>query len=226
MFLKSNVGIGRFDIGKFNDEDWGLDRTFSYVNTISGQTNGRFTYYTADVGYDFLRGANYKVGGFIGWTYYAQNSDSIGCMEIANPMSSCRASADRIIGSQDTQWNAPRVGLSAETMLTERWRLSTDVAYLPRTDFAGRDHHLLRPRTTFAEHRGNGGGGVQAEGVLSYFITKNLSIGVGGRYWAMWTQKESESICPYCSEAPTPPQLAKFSMERWGTFFQASYKVD
>ncbi|UPK26523.1 outer membrane beta-barrel protein [Bradyrhizobium sp. 195] len=223
VFLKSNVGIGRFDKGKMNDEDWSLPRGVSYSNTISGQANGRFTYYTVDAGYDFLRGANYKVGGFLGWTYYAQNSDTNGVMQIAHPISSYSGSAE-IVGSQDTQWNAPRVGLSAETMLTERWRLSTDVAYLPWTDFAGRDHHLSRG--LFADQRGNGGGGVQAEGVLSYFITKNLSIGVGGRYWAMWTQKESESICAYCSEAPTPPQLAKFSMQRWGTFFQASYKVD
>ncbi|BAR55966.1 hypothetical protein NK6_2785 [Bradyrhizobium diazoefficiens] len=228
VFLKSNVGIGRFDKGNINDEDWGLDRSLSYVNTISGQANGRFTYYTADVGYDFLRGANYKVGGFIGWTYYEQSSDSIGCVEIANPMRTClRPGDDTVIGSQNTQWNAPRVGLSAETMLTERWRLSTDVAYLPWTNFKGRDYHLLRPFTTFIDQRGNGGGGVQLEGVLSYFITKNFSVGVGGRYWAMWTQKDSDVICTGCDgPGTTLTEFSKFSMERWGTFFQASYKFN
>ncbi|WP_247475998.1 outer membrane beta-barrel protein [Bradyrhizobium sp. 169] len=226
VFLKSNVGIGRFDKGKMNDEDWSLPSGVSYSNTISGQANGRFTYYTVDAGYDFLRGANYKLGGFIGWAYYAQNSDTMGCMQIANPMTLCPASADQIIGSQDTQWNAPRVGLSAETMLTERWRLSTDVAYLPWTDFAGRDHHLLRPGTTFVDQRGNGGGGVQVEGVLSYFITDNLSIGVGGRYWAMWSEKDSETTCTGCYRGTTATQFSRFSMERWGTFFQASYRVN
>ncbi|UPT92101.1 hypothetical protein HAP41_0000048265 (plasmid) [Bradyrhizobium barranii subsp. apii] len=68
MFLKSNLGTGRFNKGNSNDQDWGTP----YVNTKSGESNGRFTYYTADAGYDFLRGANYKVGGFIGWTYYEQ----------------------------------------------------------------------------------------------------------------------------------------------------------
>ncbi|WP_271574838.1 hypothetical protein [Bradyrhizobium sp. CCBAU 11361] len=58
-----------------NDEDWGIP---PYRNTISGEANGRFTYSTADAGYDFLRAANYKVGGFIGWTYYEQSSDSRG----------------------------------------------------------------------------------------------------------------------------------------------------
>ncbi|WP_429034288.1 outer membrane beta-barrel protein, partial [Bradyrhizobium sp. I1.14.4] len=179
IFLKGNIGLGRFNKGNMNDEDWIFEH-LAYVNTVSGQANGNFTYYTADAGYDFLRGANYKVGGFIGWTYYGQKSDSLGAVEIANPMiQSLAPGDDRVIGSQDTQWNAPRVGLSAETMLTERWRLSGDVAYLPWTDFRGRDNHLLRKTTTFDDQRGDGGGGVQLEGVLSYLVTSNFSVGVG-----------------------------------------------
>ncbi|MGY4319552.1 hypothetical protein [Bradyrhizobium sp. JR3.5] len=214
-----------------NDEDWIFEH-LAYVNTVSGQANGNFTYYTADAGYDFLRGANYKVGGFIGWTYYGQKSDSLGAVEIANPMiQSLAPGDDRVIGSQDTQWNAPRVGLSAETMLTERWRLSGDVAYLPWTDFRGRDNHLLRKTTTFDDQRGDGGGGVQLEGVLSYLVTSNFSVGVGGRYWAMWTKKGSSEtwIAGY---GPHPISFGgevggeKYSMERWGTFLQASYKFN
>ncbi|WOH64342.1 outer membrane beta-barrel protein [Bradyrhizobium sp. BWA-3-5] len=227
VFLKSNLGTGRFDKGKMNDEDWLPHKERPYQNTLQGQSNGRFTYYTADVGYDLLRSTNYKVGGFIGWTYYGQNSDGIGCVEFANPRHRCLDPGDnRIVGSQDTQWNAPRIGLSAETMLTERWRLNVDVAYLSWTDFIGRDNHLLRPETTFSEQRGNGGGGVQLEGVLSYFLSDNISIGVGVRYWAMWTKKDAVSMG--CSNGCFEhlPSFAKYSMERWGTFFQASYRFD
>ncbi|WP_407165952.1 outer membrane beta-barrel protein [Bradyrhizobium sp. ORS 111] len=225
VFLKSSIGLGQFNKGNMNDEDWGG----AYVNTVSGQANGRFTYYTADVGYDFLRGTDYKVGGFVGWTYYGQSSDSRGCVQMANPLASCLSSGDnRVIGGENTQWNAPRIGLSAETMLTERWRMSADVAYLPWTDFKGRDYHLLRDLTTFAEQRGNGGGGVQIEGVLSYFITNNISVGVGGRYWAMWTTKRGESLCRGSDSrcVDPPPAFAKYSTDRWGTFFQVSYKFD
>ncbi|MGY3611092.1 MULTISPECIES: outer membrane protein [unclassified Bradyrhizobium] len=68
IFLKGNIGFGRFNNGNENDEDWGLADTYgrpriAYANTISGQANGRFTYYTADAGYNFLRGSTYKVGG-------------------------------------------------------------------------------------------------------------------------------------------------------------------
>ncbi|TWB64510.1 hypothetical protein FBZ94_10250 [Bradyrhizobium sacchari] len=228
VFLKSNVGIGRFNKGNENDEDWGgLNRGLSYKNTISGQANGRFTYYTADAGYDFLRGANYKLGGFIGWTYYEQTSDKTGSVEIANPLAKTLPPGDdRVVGSQTTQWNAPRVGLSAETMLTDRWRLNTDVAYLPWTDFKGRDNHLLRDKTHFSEQGGNGGAGVQIEGVLSYFITKDFSVGVGGRYWAMWTNRRGDSLCRGSDCVGAPARFAKYSMERWGTFFQASYRFD
>ncbi|MGY3443243.1 hypothetical protein [Bradyrhizobium sp. USDA 4473] len=111
-------------------------------------------------------------------------------------------------------------------MLTERWRLSADIAYLPWTDFKGRDYRLLRDKTTFDEHHGNGGGGVQIEGVLSYFLTKNISVGVGGRYWAMWTSKRGDSLCSSSGGVGEPSGFGKYSMERWGTFFQASYKFD
>jgi opacity protein-like surface antigen len=227
VFLKSNIGLGKFNKGKSNDEDWLPDEGRSYQNTLSDEANGKFTYYTADVGYDFLRGTNYKVGGFLGWTYYGQSSDSTGCVEFANPWNRCLNPGDnRIVGSEDTQWNAPRIGLSAETMLTERWRLNADVAYLPWTDFIGRDNHLLRPKTTFSEQRGSGGGGVQLEGVLSYFLTDNISVGVGGRYWAMWTKEDAGSM--HCGNGciKHSPSFAKYSMERWGTFFQASYRFD
>ncbi|TFV41410.1 hypothetical protein E4K65_36195 [Bradyrhizobium niftali] len=227
VFLKSNIGLGKFNKGKSNDEDWLPDEGRSYQNTLSDEANGKFTYYTADVGYDFLRGTNYKVGGFLGWTYYGQSSDSTGCVEFANPWNRCLNPGDnRIVGSEDTQWNAPRIGLSAETMLTERWRLNADVAYLPWTDFIGRDNHLLRPKTTFSEQRGSGGGGVQLEGVLSYLLTDNISVGVGGRYWAMWTKEDAGSM--HCGNGciKHSPSFAKYSMERWGTFFQASYRFD
>ncbi|MCK1734339.1 outer membrane beta-barrel protein [Bradyrhizobium sp. 138] len=228
IFLKGNIGFGRFNSGNMNDEDWGVD-PLPYRNTISGQANGRFTYYTADAGYDFLRSSTSKVGGFMGWSYYGHKSDTIGCVQIASLYAPCLAPGDkRIVGSQDTDWNALRIGLSAETILLDRWRMSADVAYLPWTDFQGRDNHLLRHFTTFADQRGSGGGGVQVEAVLSYFITKNFSVGVGGRYWAMWTPNQRMQLSTQAEAGHFPvthgPFPADYRMERWGTFLQGSYK--
>ncbi|WP_271591190.1 hypothetical protein [Bradyrhizobium sp. CCBAU 65884] len=113
-------------------------------------------------------------------------------------------------------------------MLTEHWRLNTDVAHLPWTDFKGRDNHLLRDRTTFYDQRRERGGDVQIEGVLSYFITKNFSAGVGGRYLDNVDQKgTAERHARSRDGEPNGPiQAAKYSKERRRTFFQASYKFD
>ncbi|AMA59921.1 hypothetical protein BCCGELA001_29180 [Bradyrhizobium sp. CCGE-LA001] len=232
IFLKGNIGFGRFNDGKINNEDWGVD-PLAYQNHLSGQGNGRFTYYTADAGYDVLRGSTYKAGGFMGWSYYGQKSDSIGCVQTVSSKAPCLAPGDRrIIGSQDTDWNALRVGISAETTLLDRWRINADIAYLPWTDFRGRDNHLLRHSTTFDDQRGSGGGGgVQLEAALSYSITKNVSVGIGGRYWAMWTPNQRK-LLQTTAEAENSypvtygPSSSNYRMERWGTFFQASYKFD
>ncbi|WP_284274758.1 outer membrane beta-barrel protein [Bradyrhizobium iriomotense] len=231
IFLKGNIGVGRFNKGKLNDEDSSIGEV-AYSNTLSGQANGKFMYYTADAGYDFLRGRTYKLGAFVGWTYYGQKSDSMGCLQTASslPFRPC-ALPQQLIGTQDSNWNASRIGFSAEAMLLERWRVTADVAYLPWTDFSGRDNHLLRDNTTFYDQRGNGGGGVQMEGTLSYFLSKNFSVGVGARYWAMWTKNDSDVTynCSGCNGPGTlvqTPLLAKYSMERWGTFLQASYRFD
>ncbi|WP_409334101.1 outer membrane beta-barrel protein [Bradyrhizobium sp. cir1] len=239
IFLKGNIGFGRFGDGSMNDEDWAIDPDgvpTAYYLTGSRQANGRFTYYTADAGYDFLRGSTYKAGAFVGWTYYGQKSDSIGCIQLALPYYPCSGGSEndnrtvhkRTVGSEDANWNALRIGLTAETMLLERWHLSAEVAYLPWTDFHGRDNHLYRETTTFIDQRGSGGGGVQLEGVLSYFVTDKFSVGVGARYWAMWTSRGSEDFGSGRNGLGTLHSAndAKYSMERWGTFLQASYKFD
>ncbi|MDX8494209.1 outer membrane beta-barrel protein [Mesorhizobium sp. VK22B] len=230
IFLKGNIGAGRFDKGRMNDEDSSINK-LAYSNTLHGQANGKFAYYTADAGFNFLRGSTYKLGAFVGWTYYGQKSDSTGCAQIASPFASCQVPMQPlIIGRQESDWNAPRIGLYAETMLLERWRVSADVAYLPWTDFRGRDDHLLRNRPTFYDQRGQGGGGVQVEGALSYFFNKNFSIGIGARYWAMWTKNNSNvtynCICDDVGKIVKQPALAKYSMERWGTFIEFSYRFD
>ncbi|MBO4228418.1 outer membrane beta-barrel protein [Bradyrhizobium neotropicale] len=239
IFLKGNIGFGRFGNGSMNDEDWAAVVSdegvpMAYYLTGSRGANGRFTYYTADAGYDFLRGSTYKAGVFVGWTYYGQKSDSIGCIQLALPYYPCHGGSEndkrtvdkRTVGSEDANWNALRIGFTAETMLLDRWRLSAEVAYLPWTDFQGRDNHLYRENTTFVDQRGSGGGGVQLEGVLSYFVTDNFSVGVGARYWAMWTSRGSEDFASGRNGVGTVHLAndAKYSMERWGTFLQASYK--
>ena len=62
--------------------------------------------------------------------------------------------------------------------------LVADAAYLPYVAFDGTDDHILRNLVSPEDGEGIG---VQLEATLSYALTDAFSIGVGGRYWAMWT---------------------------------------
>jgi hypothetical protein len=178
-----------------------------------------------DAGYAFLRGPGYKAGPFVGYTHYSEKMDSYGCVEYASGF--CLSPSDsRLTGSQDTDWDALRIGSSAEFNLGRGFRFTGDAAWLATVNFSGRDNHLLRTNTTFTDQNGNNGSGVQFEGILSYDVTDHLSVGVGGRYWAMWA-KGSSNLTEYDNAGviiPHTPAPEKISMERYGLLLQASYK--
>lgn len=103
-------------------------------------------------------------------------------------------------------------------MLADRWKLSGDVAYVPYTKFTGTDQHLDRVPLLIIDESGHGTG-VQAEAFLSYLVTNQLSVGVGGRYWALWTTSGTEVD----NGAPVA-RNDTFRTDRVGVTFQASYK--
>ena len=115
-------------------------------------------------------------------------------------------------------------------MVTDRLKISGEAAYLPYLTFNGLDNHFLGntgilatvagiPRT-FPE-TSNGGTGVQLEALASYDLTPRLSIGVGARYWAMWTTNGS-----YTLAGVTPPNSFRGAVEQAGAFLQAAYKFN
>jgi opacity protein-like surface antigen len=225
IFVKGNAGLGKVTGGFMNDEDWGIFGVISYSNTLSPGENGHLNYWTADVGYDFLIGPDYKIGAFLGFNSYGQNTSTFGCVQIANPLFPCLAPGDnQIVGTQDTHWDSWRIGVTGETKVFDRLKISADIAYLPSTSFVGRDNHLLRLTPTWFDQEGKGAG-VQIETILSYLVTENLNVGIGARYWAMWTT-DGTFTCTGCGGAGTisAPDDGKFSAERLGLFVQAGYK--
>jgi opacity protein-like surface antigen len=228
-FVKSNIGIGTFK-GQTNDEDWN-GFGFIYGNTLSDHKNGKLAYATADIGYNVLRGPGYKVGPFVGYHYLDQRGDTYGCAQVGTPPQFGTGCFDPtvptsvLVGQQQSTWQAIRVGLAGETMLGDGWRLSGEVAYLPWVKMKGRDNHLLRPETTYFEQWGDKGRGVQLEAAVSYFVTDHWTIGVGGRYWAMWTTEAFDQI--YVNAAPGfEVASARFDTSRLGMFVQSSFKFD
>jgi len=183
-----------------------------------------------DLGYDLQRGPGYKAGPFVGYNYFKETANAFNCQQMANAVSGICAPAvapGTLTITETARWQSLRVGYAAETMLVDRVKISGDIAYLPYVAFEGRDDHWLRAIPTNFLQRSQAGQGVQTEVILSYLVTPNFSLGVGGRYWAMWTAGGS-FVCNGCSgiSVTLPPVPSKNNTERFGMFFQGSYLFD
>jgi len=222
IFVKGNVGVGSLLGGQLNDEDWRINPgggEVAYSNTVSS-VQGDIGYATLDLGYDFLRGVGYKLGAFVGYNYYKENKSAYGCTQIANQLSDCAppipAGSNPGITEDDT-WQSLRVGINGNIMITDRLNLGADVAYLPYVQFNGTDDHLARVPPFISPESGTGEG-VQLESILSYMITDQFSVGVGGRYWAMWTTKAINDF------AGVEVQTEAAKTDRYGVFVQVDYR--
>ncbi|MEI9900398.1 MAG: hypothetical protein WDN31_10035 [Hyphomicrobium sp.] len=63
--------------------------------------------------------------------------------------------------------------------------------------------------------------GGQFELLLSYYLMKDLSVGVGARYWALWTTSGGDFTNGNDSERPDT-----YDYERYGVFVQGAYTFD
>jgi opacity protein-like surface antigen len=238
VFVKGFVGAGAITGGKQNDEDWGLNDGTSAeplptaYEVTGSSASGWLKYAAADVGYNVFHDRNYKVGPFVGYSYFHQTMNALGCVQLTTPGSACdppKASNMPSI-SQDDTWQSLRVGVSAVVTVWDRLAINGDVAYLPYAHFSGLDSHWLRDPVAFFPQDGTGRG-VQAELILTYSITDSLNVGVGGRYWAMWSTSTSQSChggcdlsAPEGTSSTIPPSPFTTNTQRYGTFVQASYR--
>lgn len=220
LFGSGFVGSG----GKLNDEDF-APRTVPYSNTITKIRNGSSAFAVIDGGYDFLVGANYKLGAFVGYQYFSERANGYGCSQIGGNQGICglRNTYPTSIAvlSQDAQWHAVRVGLAGEVRY-DRFKVAVEGAYLPYVSMNAFDRHWLRADINPLREKADGGDGYFLQGVVSYDLTRDISVGVGARYMKMSTQrKDGSAQFPFPG---TPPSPEKFSTDRYGAFAQVSYK--
>lgn len=222
IFVKGLAGGGGITHGTMYDEDWGLGSDLSAVPTgyeiTQSGINGSFNYFTADLGYNVLRGADHKLGLFVGYHRYQVVMNTLGCDQMVAPESGVCfpniPSNVNVISEMDT-WQALRVGASAELQLADRLKIGADIAYLPYVHVDGLDAH--RVRNLYFPVTGTGNG-VQAEVMLSYRVFDAVSLGIGGRYWSMWTTS--------ARQVDAPSNFMTLSTDRYGVFVQASYKFN
>jgi opacity protein-like surface antigen/outer membrane protease len=223
VFFKGFIGLGRISGGKMNDEDWGLFTAApatGYSNTLSNLSSTKMNYATIDAGFDFLRGPGYKIGAFVGYNHIYEQYAANDCNQIASPTARiCTpAIANTAVITETDKWDSMRIGLSTDIWLTQQLKLVGDIAYLPYVKFTGIDNHWLR--NLVIDESGTGRG-VQLEAILSYYVTPQFSVGVGGRYWAMWTRTGSDAF----NGVPVD-RTDTYRYERYGLLLQAAYKFD
>jgi opacity protein-like surface antigen len=232
VFAKGFIGGGAITTGKMNDEDWGLVPEPPPVPTpfevTQSNVSGSLKYATADVGFNVLRNRDAKIGPFIGYNYFHQTMNTFGCVQLVLPGSACDppVASNILTVTQADTWQSLRIGIAAETVVGDRFSLSGDVAYLPHAHFTGLDTHSLRQPVTLFPEDGTGHG-VQAEVILSYLVTETLTLGVGARYWSMWTTNASQTCTGACLGAVVttePPSPITTSTQRYGMFAQLAYR--
>ena len=236
VFVKGYVGAGALAGGKATDEDWGNATDAKSGFMVSNSTaSGWLNYAAADVGYSVLRDWNYKFGPFVGYSYFRQNTNAFGCSFPVPAGQTCigannqPVAPNQTILTQDETWQSLRVGVSAVATIWDRWGINGDVAYLPYGQYSGLDSHWQRVPTAFYPQTGTSRG-VQAELILTYLVTENIELGIGGRYWAMWTTSGSSTCNGGCNTnmvgvfTTSPPFQYTANAERFGTFVQMSYR--
>ena len=173
LFVKGYIGGSRMNDGHLNDEDFGTVLFGAYVpysNTLSPVVTGQTSYGVIDGGYDFLHGPGYKLDLFAGYFRFNETMKGYGCTPLAN--ANCFAAVpitgDPIIAETD-HWDALRTGIAGEMMITDRLKLSGEVAYLPYVTFKGVDDHYFANTGVIANinPEWGHGDGVQADVLAS-----------------------------------------------------------
>jgi opacity protein-like surface antigen len=215
---KGFVGKGNGN-GKLNDEDWGIPfATFiPNSNTIS-KVDDHIRYGVVDVGYDVWRDRRFRAAPFLGYSIFHQYMQGFGCTQIANPNSDCGTPIPTTVFviSEDDIWQAMRLGAVVDFQIAPGLTLSADAAYLPYVHMRGTDDHVLR---TLLSPEWANGTGAQLELILSYAVTDQLSVGVGGRYWTMWT---SDGWVNFGGTGTLVPM--RYAVEQAAVLVQGSYK--
>jgi len=228
LFVKGVLGAGFLKGGDMDDLDFIFTQT-SFSNTTSAVDGNNLSYAIIDIGYSFdVPSAGVRYGAFIGYHYWREKMTAYGLLCNADGLGNqlCPAGSTEVPFSTpvdvfDTTWNALRIGGDARWRLYEHWTLSGELALVPYARLTNDDSHLLRgdlgPVPNIVSTAWNGWGG-EAEAFIRYQVGPHFELGVGARYWGLFTDKGAVQFGPTFS--PDYP-LTKFSTQRYGVLFEA-----
>jgi outer membrane protease len=230
LFIKGYAGLGAISQGTLQDEDFPTPGFSPYSSTESSQHGGYLSYGTVDIGYDVVRGGDFNLGAFAGYTIFKQSVNAFGCAQAAGNPDICEPAISTGIKviTQTNIWQSPRLGANGSLMLG-RFTLTADAAWLPYVTLNGSDSHWLRMGTAVGDFTGpipedGTGMGYQLEAQLSYNITPNASIGVGARYWHMQTNSGTSHFENMVVGEGALPQPVYWKTDIFGVFIGGSYR--
>ncbi len=226
-YVKGFAGGGALVNGTLKDEDF-PPFIAPYSSTTSDQMNGGLGYANIDLGINLVKGADFKIGAFVGYHLLYQKVNARGCSQTASNLAVCNPAiiTDILVITQNNWWHSLRVGLEGELSF-DRFKLNLEGAYLPYVRLQGSDAHWLRIPSSFTGPvpEDGTGWGYHVEAVLSYQVTPVISLGIGGRYWHMET-KGNTHFEGHVTTGTGSPQPVNWKTDIAGVFIQANFKLD
>jgi hypothetical protein len=229
LFVKGLLGGGVLKGGDMDDLDF-ADGQFNFSNTTSAINGNDVRYAMIDLGYSFdVPSAGVRYGAFVGYHYWREKMTAYGVLcnpdqfnnAFCPPAGAVLVPFTTPVDIFETTWHAIRLGADARFQIDDRWSISGEVAFVPYAWMTNDDSHLLRadlgpvPNIRTQGWRGMGG---EAEAFVNYKVLPHFEIGVGARYWGLFTQAGSVEFGP--TFGPDFP-LTKFSTQRYGVLLQA-----
>ena len=222
-FVKGTLGGLNLRSSHMHDED--TDAAMApapYSNTVSITKNGRTFYGTVDLGLMLTQNAEWDLGAFIGYGYYAQHLNAYGCQQVAGNPSVCSpvAIASNVLAlSENEKWNVVRLGLAGNFMATQRLRVSGEIAWLPYAHLNSIDKHWLRPDINPMEQHWSSSRSFQVEASLAYVLSRQWSVGTSLRYLSL----EADGSTRFPGDPDSP---MRFRSSRATAYLQAVYRFD
>lgn len=228
VFMKGVLGAGVLKGGSIIDRDFFVYQ-IEFSDTTSDIKGNNFRYGIIDAGWAFeVPKAGVRLGAFAGYHWWHEKMTAYG--DICNPDdiggAFCGAPGTVVVATNipvleyEPTWHAVRLGFDTRVQFMPNWSLSAEFAAIPYARLVNNDSHLLRvdlgPSPNVIS-RSVSGYGAEAELFINYALTPNLEIGVGGRYWALLTDRGHVEFGPSFS---TDFALTKFDQQRYGVVAQ------
>jgi len=144
-FVNWNAGLGKIPNGTLTDEDFPPFAAVPFSSTTSSQGEGSLGYATLDVGYNFINSNTWTVGGFAGFNFFRESVNALGCVQTAGNPDICALSIPAgVVITERADWWSARLGISADWIPFNRFKLSGNAAWVPFTRLEAIDTHTLR----------------------------------------------------------------------------------